>query len=47
MSVKNLSESKRVLQKQGYKKDAANLMMNRLSKIYRQAFDEIRDFAAF
>ena len=30
-----------------YKRDAANLMMNRLSKVFRQHFEEIKAFSAF
>ena len=30
-----------------YKRDAANLMINRLSKVFRQYFEEIKAFAAF
>lgn len=39
--------TRRLSQIQGYKRDAVNLLVNRITKKVRECFDEIRDFAAF
>lgn len=50
MPVLNLSKvrsSDAFKKSASYKRDAANLMINRLSKVFRQYFEEIKSFAAF